>query len=151
MNVPCAGYSTVRSHCGSPKTSCNLSLVNHVLNHGPAQHTNAITVPYVGYSTVQLHHNVAAPRQACLCLPNTAAALCSQETQPTAVIVPSLTDTVHGEQAAVVYPYSEPDLISALRRSPALRWVKPYWSTILAHWVPFPLPGPPERHTRSQK
>jgi hypothetical protein len=41
------------------------------------------------------------------------------------------------------YPFSEPDLISARKRSPALRWVNPKCSTMLAHCVPFPLPGPP--------
>ena len=41
------------------------------------------------------------------------------------------------------YPFSEPDFISARKRSPALRLVNPNCSTILAHWVPFPLPGPP--------
>ena len=46
----------------------------------------------------------------------------------------------------MAYPFSDPELISARRRSPALRWVYPKCSTILAHWVPFPLPGPPGNH-----
>lgn len=41
------------------------------------------------------------------------------------------------------YPFSFPEFISARNKSPALRWTKPKVSTILAHWVPFPLPGPP--------
>ena len=36
-------------------------------------------------------------------------------------------------------------MISARKRSPALRWVNPKCSTMLAHCVPFPLPGPPMR------
>lgn len=47
------------------------------------------------------------------------------------------------EKILLQYPFSEPDWISARRRSPALRCVKPKLSTILAHCVPFPLPGPP--------
>jgi len=43
----------------------------------------------------------------------------------------------------VQYPFSEPDAISARRRSQALRWVNPKCLTIFAHWVPFQLPGPP--------
>jgi hypothetical protein len=35
------------------------------------------------------------------------------------------------------------DLASSRRRSPALRWVKPNCLTMLEHWVPLPLPGPP--------
>lgn len=35
--------------------------------------------------------------------------------------------------------------ISLLNSSPALICVKPNVSTIFAHCVPFPLPGPPER------
>ena len=27
---------------------------------------------------------------------------------------------------------------------PEERWVNPYFSTILSHWVPLPLPGPPQ-------
>ena len=42
-------------------------------------------------------------------------------------------------------PLAEPEATSALSRSPVDRWVKPYFSTILSHWVPLPLPGPP-RH-----
>jgi hypothetical protein len=41
------------------------------------------------------------------------------------------------------FPRSDPDATSALSRSPVDRWVKPYFCTILSHWVPLPLPGPP--------
>jgi hypothetical protein len=41
------------------------------------------------------------------------------------------------------YPCSVSDLASSRRRSPALRWVKPNCLTMLEHWVPLPLPGPP--------
>lgn len=40
-------------------------------------------------------------------------------------------------------PRSEPEATSSRRRSPEDRWQKPNFSTILAHCVPFPLPGPP--------
>ena len=40
-------------------------------------------------------------------------------------------------------PLSDPDDTSALKRSPLDKCVKPYFSTILSHWVPLPLPGPP--------
>lgn len=33
----------------------------------------------------------------------------------------------------VIYPFSEAELISARKRSPALRWVNPKFSTIFAH------------------
>lgn len=48
------------------------------------------------------------------------------------------------------YPFLEPDFISARRRSPALRWVYPKCSTILAHCVPLPLPGPPAQCNTSK-
>ena len=38
---------------------------------------------------------------------------------------------------------SDPELTSALNKSPVDKWQKPYFSTIFAHCVPFPLPGPP--------
>lgn len=41
-------------------------------------------------------------------------------------------------------PLSVPDATSARNKSPVLKWLKPYFSTILAHCVPFPLPGPPK-------
>ena len=44
-------------------------------------------------------------------------------------------------------PRSEPDLTSSLRRSPDDKWQKPKSRTMLAHWVPLPLPGPPEQET----
>lgn len=40
-------------------------------------------------------------------------------------------------------PRSEPEATSSRKRSPEDRWQKPNFSTILAHCVPFPLPGPP--------
>lgn len=40
-------------------------------------------------------------------------------------------------------PFSDPDSTSACRSSPAQKCVNPKCSTILGHWVPFPLPGPP--------
>ncbi len=40
----------------------------------------------------------------------------------------------------------EPDCTSSLKRSPVERWQNPYLSIILAHWVPFPDPGPPEKN-----
>lgn len=49
----------------------------------------------------------------------------------------------HEIQWSRTYPNSEPDLISALRRSPALKCVNLKCLTTLAHWVPLPLPGPP--------
>lgn len=42
------------------------------------------------------------------------------------------------------FPLGDPDLTSALRRSPVDRWVKPYFWTIFSHCVPFPEPGPPK-------
>lgn len=42
------------------------------------------------------------------------------------------------------YPYSLLEAISLLNNSPALRCLNPKSLTILVHWVPFPLPGPPE-------
>merc|ERR1719483_472035 len=42
-------------------------------------------------------------------------------------------------------PYREPGLaLSALSKSPADKCTWPNCSTILAHWVPFPAPGPPK-------
>lgn len=49
------------------------------------------------------------------------------------------------------YPFSEPESISPLRRSPALKWVKPKCSTMYAHCVPFPLPGPPVHNNIKKK
>ena len=40
-------------------------------------------------------------------------------------------------------PFALPDATSALKRSPEEKCVKPYWATILSHWVPLPEPGPP--------
>lgn len=44
------------------------------------------------------------------------------------------------------FPLSVPAPTSALNKSPVLKWLKPNFSTILAHCVPFPLPGPPKIH-----
>lgn len=41
-------------------------------------------------------------------------------------------------------PLSVPAVTSALNKSPVLKWLKPNFSTILAHCVPLPLPGPPK-------
>lgn len=41
-------------------------------------------------------------------------------------------------------PRSDPEATSALSKSPDERWQNPYFSTIRAHWVPLPDPGPPE-------
>lgn len=42
-----------------------------------------------------------------------------------------------------IYPCSLSDNISFLNKSPALKCVNPKVSASFAHWVPFPLPGPP--------
>lgn len=42
-------------------------------------------------------------------------------------------------------PLDEPDFTSARNKSPELRCVSPYFATILAHCVPLPDPGPPEK------
>ena len=41
------------------------------------------------------------------------------------------------------FPLSLPPSTSFFRRSPLERWVKPYFATMLSHWVPLPDPGPP--------
>ena len=48
------------------------------------------------------------------------------------------------------YPCSLLQDISLLNSSPALMCVNPKVSTIFAHCVPFPLPGPPERMEQNE-
>lgn len=41
-------------------------------------------------------------------------------------------------------PLSVPAVTSARNKSPVLKWLNLYFSTIFSHWVPLPLPGPPK-------
>lgn len=52
---------------------------------------------------------------------------------------------------SIFKPISEPFATSARNKSPADKWQKPNFSTIFAHWVPLPLPGPPEIKKKADK
>ena len=52
---------------------------------------------------------------------------------------------------SIFKPISEPFATSARNKLPADKWQKPNFSTTFAHWVPLPLPGPPEIKKKADK
>ena len=103
-----------------------------------AKHPTAATAPHSCDRTPQLQRK--APQHSCWrSAPHPAP--CPGPRTSMGTSLPSFMICSHS------CPSAEPLLTSSRSRSPAERWVKPYLSTILAHCVPLPLPGPPSTNT----